>query len=80
MKLKNLIIEAEEELARKVAQYGLTDDEYEEYTTEYNKYLAKNYRVPTDLELNSMCKLQRDRREYVLLGEADSIQSRDGTI
>lgn len=72
MKLKNLIIEAEEELARKVAQYGLSDEEFAEYQEEYNEYLAKNYFVPTDFELDRMCQLSRNRRQDVLLDKTNS--------
>ncbi len=79
MKLKNLIIEAEEELARKVAQYGMSDEEYQQYQEEYNEYLDKTYRLPDDFELDSMCRISRDRRKNVLLDPAAADSSRDSS-
>lgn len=60
MKLKNLIIEAEEQLAGKVKQYGLTYEEFIEFQTEYDEYLAKNYIIPDDVELDRMCNASRN--------------------
>lgn len=67
MKIKNLIIEAEEDLARKLKQYNLSEDEYHDFETEYRAYLAENYRLPSDSELRSMCRLSRNRRANLLL-------------
>ena len=61
MKLKNIIIEAEEQLARKLEQYDLTYEEFIEFQTEYDAYLAENYHVPDDTELDRMCQLSRNR-------------------
>jgi hypothetical protein len=60
MKLKNIIIEAEAELARRLAQYNLTESEYTEYVQEYNDYLSKTYTIPDDDQLDCMCRLSRD--------------------
>lgn len=61
MKIKNIIIEAEEQLAERLKHYDLTYEEFIEFQTEYDAYLAKNYHIPDDHELDSMCSQSRLR-------------------
>lgn len=57
MKLKNLVIDAEEEMLSKAEQYGLTDIEYQAFKCEYNQYLLDTYQLPSDAELANMFRV-----------------------
>ena len=50
MKIKKLLIEAEEDF--RLRHYGLTEAEYDEYVQEYNQYLIESFKVPTTEELD----------------------------